>query len=111
MGLSKMGSKCLFVTRVNGFSLLPVPPASTIPFMQSSPLTISKITRGLVRLSLQERNAAIASTAKHAWFAAGLDEKVIADRWISELPPTQSGIPILRKRDILILQRHIQGEP
>src|SRR6202046_1944288 len=31
-----MGNKCLFVTRVSGFSRLPVPPASTTPFMNSS---------------------------------------------------------------------------
>src|SRR6266700_2507734 len=32
-----MGSRCLLVTRVSGFSRLPVPPASTIPFMESPP--------------------------------------------------------------------------
>src|ERR1700680_1207463 len=34
-----MGSKCLFVTRVRGLSRLPVPPASTIPFIRPSILS------------------------------------------------------------------------
>src|SRR6266436_2794316 len=35
MGLSYMGSKCLFVTRVNGFRRLPIPPARTTPFISA----------------------------------------------------------------------------
>src|SRR5580700_2547623 len=37
-----MGSKCLFVTRVRGFNRLPVPPASTTPFI-ASPSKISRL--------------------------------------------------------------------
>src|SRR6267378_4907483 len=33
MGLSYTGSRCLFVTRVSGLRRLPVPPASTTPFI------------------------------------------------------------------------------
>src|SRR5258707_12443119 len=33
MGLSWTGSRCLFVTRVSGLRRLPVPPASTTPFI------------------------------------------------------------------------------
>src|ERR1700683_549985 len=35
IGLSYIGRRCLFVTRVSGFSRLPVPPARTMPFIFS----------------------------------------------------------------------------
>src|SRR5215472_2466051 len=40
MGLSYTGNRCLFVTRVSGYSLDPVPPAKITPFMELSSILI-----------------------------------------------------------------------